>query len=207
MVIWRGSIAMKQLGKQNTQARIDRIWRIALRWRQATEKIQSGLAAIMSVGPVSWPACEPQTSLNNSAVIALRTLRAEILRQDRLMRLVLAAYGRDIGQIRSVEGRARSSQQDLSQIAKQLAHLDQKAAALKDSVARVLALNSDLELQLKQARTQAGRLDQARLAALAWSDTLRAELDRKSEGLRLAKAELATRTAELSSVLANPQPS
>ena len=207
VVVGRGSIAMKQFGKQNTQVRIDRIWRIALRWRQAAEKIQSGLLAIMSARTVSWPVSELQNRSNNFSVIVPQTLRTELLRQDRLMRLVIAAYGRDIGQISSIEGRALSSQQDLTQIAKQLVHLDQKAAALRDSVARVLALNSDLERQLKQACIQTARLDQARLAALAWSDTLRAELDRKSEALRLANAELATRTADLSSASANPQPS
>jgi hypothetical protein len=186
---------------------MDRIRRIEQRWHLAAAKIRSSLQAIMKSGPVGAPVIKLYNGRVGPGTVDLLQLKAETFRQDRLMRLVLAAYQRDIGRIQSVEGRASTSQQDLSLIAEQLVKLDQKAAALRDSVARVLAMNAELELQLKQAHTQATRLDQARLAALGWSDTLRAELDRKSEALRLAHAELAARTADLSAASANPQPS
>lgn len=156
---------MKQHEIEDSRHRIDRIARIAQRWRRASATIQNRLPEF----------------------------RVELARQDRLMRLVLVAYGRDIGRMQSVEGRMATSQADLAQIADHLVTLDQKAAALRDSVARVLALNARLELQLKQERVEAKRLDQARRAALSWSDTLRAELDRKSEALREATAQLAAK--------------
>jgi hypothetical protein len=205
--VWCGFIEMKQLQKQDFRHRMDRIRRIEQRWRLASAKIQTSLHAFLSAGPIAPPTQKLQNTLDNPKGLNLLEVRAELLRQDRLMRLVLGAYGRDIGRMQSVEGRASSGQQDMAQIANQLVHLDQKAAALRDSVVKVLAMNADLELQLKQERVQAQRLDQARLSALGWSDILRAELDRKSEALRLAHAELASRAAGLPSALANPQPS
>ncbi len=198
---------MKSVEKQGSRQRMDRIRRIEQRWHRAAAKIHCRLQALMKAGPVGASVIQRHNGLIGPGTVDLLQLKAALFRQDRLMRLVLAAYQRDIGRIQSVEGRVLTSQQDLSQIAEQLVKLDQKAAALRDSVARVLAMNAELELQLKQAQTQAARLDQARLAALGWSDTLRAELDRKSEALRQAYAELAARTADLSAASANLQPS
>lgn len=186
---------------------MDRIRRIEQRWRLASAKIQTSLHGFLSAGPTAPPTQELQSAVDNPKRLALPEVRAELLRQDRLMRLVLGAYGRDISRMQSAEGQASSGQQDIAQIANQLVQLDQKAAALRDSVVRVLAMNAELELQLKQERVQAMRLDQARLAALGWSDILRTELDRKSEALRLVHAELAARAADMPSALANPQPS
>lgn len=160
----------------------------------------------MRASPRIRPAPVVGSGPDRLPILDLPEVQAELLRQDRLMRLVLGAYGRDMSWIRSVDGQASSHQQDLAQIAQQLARLDLKAAALRDSVVRVLALNAELELQVKQERERAARLDQARLAALSWSDTLRAELDRKSQALSQAHAQLEVGTTASPAASANLQP-
>jgi hypothetical protein len=198
---------MKQLEKGDSLHRIDRIRRIEKRWSQASARIQQSLEAFMGANPRVQPAPAVRHGSDSPPRLERPQVRAELLRQDRLMRLVLGAYGRDMSWIRSVEGQASSHQQDLAQIAEQLARLDLKAAALRDSVVRVLALNAELELQVKQERGRAARLDQARLAALSWSDTLRAELDRKSQALCQARAQLEAGTTASPAASANQQPS
>jgi hypothetical protein len=198
---------MKQLEKGDSLHRIDRIRRIEKRWSQASAKIQKSLEAFMRASPRICPAPVVGYGPDRLPILDLPEVQAELLRQDRLMRLVLGAYGRDMSWIRSVDGQASSHQQDLAQIAQQLARLDLKAAALRDSVVRVLALNAELELQVKQERERAARLDQARLAALSWSDTLRAELDRKSQALCQAHAQLEAGTTASPAASANLQPS
>ena len=197
---------MKYLGKGDSRHRIDRIRRIEQRWRQASAKLQSYLHQFLVGGAIAHRGPSLANRLDKAPLLDLPQVRAALLRQDRLMRLVLGAYGRDIGWIHSAEGRAAASRTDLALIAEKLAHLDHKAAALRDSVVRVLAMNAELELQLKQERNQSLRLDQARLAALTWSDTLRAELDRKSEALRQAHEALEARSVDGPAASTNAQP-
>lgn len=196
VVKYRGFIGVKQVEKRDMGHGLDRILRIEHRWRQASAKIQNILQASMGANYDPCPELGTAKNSERQQELDLKNFRSQLLRQDRLMRLVLGAYGRDLSAMQSAQARAFFNRQDLTQIAEQLAHMDRKAAALKDSVVGVLAANTELELQLKQARTQLTRLNQARRAALGWSDTLRAELDRKSEALRQVSDELASYRAD-----------
>jgi hypothetical protein len=198
---------MKPFEKLVARPAIDRIRRIELRWRKTLTQIQCRLQGLLPAGPITSSAGGMQNVLISLPAIDLSGVQAKLVRLDRLMQLALVAYGRDIGRIRSMEGGALLGRRDIALIAEQLAHLDQKAATLRDSVLGLMEKNAELELQLKQEHVQALRLDQARQAALAWSDILRAELDRKSEALCRVQAELANVTARQPSPSAKPQPS
>ena len=124
-------------------------------------------------------------------------------RQDRLIALILRSYRADLGKLARFEERSASRRDEFSQLTQQLEVLDEKASALRASVVRVLRMNSELDRSLHQERAHIERLDRARLAALQWVDSLRAELEHRSAALACANETI----AQMASVKVSAVPS